>query len=182
MSNKYIYWKWANGGLCKRSHRDRNKKDNIIIQEQFSPIQEKFNEREVNTRELNSERMSQRDLVIQTSINPFMATNDYIPPLYFYVQDSLSDFDLQLVNHYFPDYYAIANIYDATGALVSTMDTRDNIIKNITTTPGQAGIWKMEVLPGDTMDLWDLWVKFDDRLSGYASFHSGKILKVDNIE
>ena len=81
MSNKYIYWKWANGGLCKRSHRDRNKKENIVIQEQFSPIQEKFYEREVNTRELNSERMSQRDLVIQTSINPFMATNDYLTDL-----------------------------------------------------------------------------------------------------
>jgi hypothetical protein len=81
MSNKYIYWKWVNGGLCKRSHRDRNKTDKTVIQEQISPIQQKYNERDVNTRELNSERMSQRDLVIQTSINPFMATNDYVSDL-----------------------------------------------------------------------------------------------------
>ena len=37
--------------------------------------------RDRNTREINSERMSKRELLIQTSINPFMSSNNYLRDL-----------------------------------------------------------------------------------------------------
>ena len=79
MSQKYIYWKWGNGGILKQSLREFNNKS--TIQENESPIGKKIEDRRQNDRELNSERMSQRDMVIQTSINPFLSTNNYIDDL-----------------------------------------------------------------------------------------------------
>ena len=39
MAQKYIYWKWSNGGILKQSLRETNK--NAKIQEHSNPIQEK---------------------------------------------------------------------------------------------------------------------------------------------
>ena len=38
MAQKYIYWKWSNGGILKQSLRETNK--NAKIQEHSNPIQE----------------------------------------------------------------------------------------------------------------------------------------------
>jgi membrane protein insertase Oxa1/YidC/SpoIIIJ len=79
MSIKYIYWKWGNGGIMKQSLRETNK--NVKIQENIQPIKQKLDERRQNDRELNSERLSQRDMIIQTSINPFLSENNYLDDL-----------------------------------------------------------------------------------------------------
>ena len=79
MSQKYIYWKWSNGGILKQSFRESNK--NSKIQENYQSKEIKIEDRRRNDRELNSERMSQRDMVIQTSINPFLSANNYIDDL-----------------------------------------------------------------------------------------------------
>lgn len=87
MSQKYIYWKWGNGeGIMQKSLRknnkntDENSKSNKdVIQNNI--INQRINNIEQNKRELNCERMSQRQMVIQTSINPFLAKNDYISDL-----------------------------------------------------------------------------------------------------
>ena len=77
MSNKYIYWKWGKGDLMKKSYRkeDNRKEDKPNI------ISDRMDMRDKNTREINSERMSERELLIQTSINPFMFSNDYLNDL-----------------------------------------------------------------------------------------------------
>jgi|TARA_B110000037_G_C17039533_1_gene473069 hypothetical protein len=79
MSNKYIYWKWATGDIMKKSTRQTNEK----TQKEDIPsvISDRMHVREQTTRELNSERMSQRDKIIQTSINPFMMSNNYLDDL-----------------------------------------------------------------------------------------------------
>ena len=76
---KYIYWKWGNGGVMKQSLRERTK--NAQIQENIQPIKQKLDARKQNDRELNSERLSQRDMIIQTSINPFLSENNYLDDL-----------------------------------------------------------------------------------------------------
>ena len=79
MSNKYIYWKWAVGDVMKKSMRQVNEKTQK--EEIPSIISDRMQVREQTTRELNSERMSQRDKIIQTSINPFMTSNNYLDDL-----------------------------------------------------------------------------------------------------
>jgi len=79
MSQKYIYWVWGNGGIMKKSLRETNKK--AKIQENTSPSGEKIEERRQNDRELNSERLSQRHMIIQTSINPFLSDHNYLDDL-----------------------------------------------------------------------------------------------------
>ena len=82
MSHNYFYWKWGTGELMKKSLREMNKK--VIKTEKEDEttfITQRLDDRKQNTRELNSARMSQRDMVIQTSINPFLASNDYINDL-----------------------------------------------------------------------------------------------------
>lgn len=79
MSNKYIYWKWGKGNLMKKSYR--KKEDNNQKEDTPNIITDRMDLRDRNTREINSERMSQRELLIQTSINPFMSSNDYIRDL-----------------------------------------------------------------------------------------------------
>jgi len=87
MSQKYIYWKWGDGNsIMQKSLRKINtNEENIIVDtkdnEQSDIINQRLNNVEQNKRELNCERMSQRSLVIQTSINPFLAANDYISDL-----------------------------------------------------------------------------------------------------
>ena len=72
MSQSYTYWKWGNGGLMAKSLRK---------QPALSQIDKKLAEREVNTREINYTRIGDRELVIQTSINPYLATNNYLEDL-----------------------------------------------------------------------------------------------------
>ena len=79
MSQKYIYWVWGNGGIMKKSLRETNKR--AKIQENTSPLDEKIENRRQNDRELNSERLSQRELIIQTSINPFLSDHNYLDDL-----------------------------------------------------------------------------------------------------
>jgi len=67
MSQKYIYWVWGNGGIMKKSLRETNKRAKI--------------NRRQNDRELNSERLSQREMIIQTSINPFLSDHNYLDDL-----------------------------------------------------------------------------------------------------
>jgi hypothetical protein len=79
MSQKYIYWKWSNGGILKQSLRETNK--NAKIEEHSEPIQERYEERKRNDRELHSQRLSERGMMIQKSINPFLSTNNYVDDL-----------------------------------------------------------------------------------------------------
>jgi hypothetical protein len=79
MSNKYIYWKWGKGNLMKKSYR--KKEDNNQKEDAPNIITDRMDLRDRNTREINSERMSQRELLIQTSINPFMSSNNYLRDL-----------------------------------------------------------------------------------------------------
>ena len=79
MSQKYIYWVWGNGGIMKKSLRKTNKK--AQIQENISTSNEKIEDRRQNDRELNSERLSQREMIIQTSINPFLSDHNYLDDL-----------------------------------------------------------------------------------------------------
>ncbi len=79
MSQQYIYWKWSNGGILKQSLRETNK--NAQIQENHQPIQEKIEDRRRNDRELHSQRLSERGMMIQKSINPFLSANNYLDDL-----------------------------------------------------------------------------------------------------
>ena len=79
MAQKYIYWKWSNGGILKQSLRETNK--NAKIQEHSNPIQEKLEDRKQNDRELHSQRLSERGMMIQKSINTFLSANNYIDDL-----------------------------------------------------------------------------------------------------
>jgi len=84
MSQKYIYWVWGNGGIMKKSLRETNKK--AQIQENKLSLDKKIEERRQNDRELNCERLSQRHMIIQTSINPFLSDHNYLDDLQ--VQDT----------------------------------------------------------------------------------------------
>ena len=81
MSKKYIYWKWGNGGIMAKSVRTKNIDMKNKDSEDVTMISRRIIDREQNTRELNSERLSQREMIIQTSCNPFLAANDYITDL-----------------------------------------------------------------------------------------------------
>jgi len=79
MSQNYIYWTWGNGGTMKKSLRETHKKSKI--QENVISLDEKIEHRRQNDRELNSERLSQRHMIIQTSINPFLSDHNYLDDL-----------------------------------------------------------------------------------------------------
>jgi|TARA_B110000495_G_C22984062_1_gene578819 hypothetical protein len=79
MSNKYIYWKWGKGELMKKSYR--KKEDKCQKEDKPNIISDRIDIRDKNTREINSERMGERELLIQTSINPFMYSNNYLDDL-----------------------------------------------------------------------------------------------------
>ena len=68
---KYIHWKWS-----KRDNTDliksTRKKDNT------SPKIDKNYKKEENKREVCNNRISQRDPMIQTNINPYMIKSDYL--------------------------------------------------------------------------------------------------------
>ena len=86
----YIYWKWGkNNNLNIKSSRERNKTEHNIkvedITEKKAPviheILKPLYDIPSDKRELASERISDRQLVIQTSINPFLADCDYLNDL-----------------------------------------------------------------------------------------------------
>jgi len=79
MSQKYNYWVWGNGEIMKKSLRETNKQ--AKIQENTAPLDKKIEDRRQNDRELNSERLSQRHMIIQTSINPFLSDHNYLDDL-----------------------------------------------------------------------------------------------------
>jgi len=76
---KYIYWKWSKEGNIQpiKSLRHRGKstiKREVVM---FPPTQQE----EVNKREVCNSRISQRDPMIQTRINPYMIDSDYLNDL-----------------------------------------------------------------------------------------------------
>lgn len=93
----YIYWKWGKNNMLNiKSSRERNttkhntkiediteKKAPVIHEEVIKPLYDMPSDK----RELASERISDRQLVIQTSINPFLADGNYLNDLK--VQDTL---------------------------------------------------------------------------------------------
>jgi hypothetical protein len=85
MSNKYIYWKWGKGELMKKSYRKKEdecqKGDECHKEDKPNIISDRIDMRDKNTREINSERMGEREMLIQTSINPFMSSNNYLNDL-----------------------------------------------------------------------------------------------------
>ena len=71
---KYIHWKWSkedNTHLIKTS-RNGEKTDLTTFSLQANK------QKDVNKKEVCNSRISQRDLMIQTSINPYMIKNDYL--------------------------------------------------------------------------------------------------------
>jgi hypothetical protein len=90
----YIYWKWGkNNTLNIKSPREQGKKTAetaefaekkaLIMHDEIKPMYDLPSDK----RELASERISDRQLVIQTRINPFLADGDYLNDLK--VQDTL---------------------------------------------------------------------------------------------
>jgi hypothetical protein len=76
---KYIHWKWSkedNTHLIKTS-RNGEKTDLTTFSLQANK-QKDVNKKDVNKKEVCNSRISQRDLMIQTSINPYMIKNDYL--------------------------------------------------------------------------------------------------------
>ena len=78
MSQKYNYLVWGNGTI-KKSLRETHKKSKI--QENTMSLNEKIEDRRQNDRELSSKRLSQREMIIQTSINPFLSNHNYLDDL-----------------------------------------------------------------------------------------------------
>jgi hypothetical protein len=68
----------------KKSLRETHAKSKI--QENVVSLTDKIEHRRQNDRELNSERLSQRELIIQTSVNPFLLDHNYLDDLQ--VQDT----------------------------------------------------------------------------------------------
>ena len=86
----YIYWKWGNDTFNIKSSRKKNEKvDNPtekkapVIYEEIKP----FYDEPCDKRELASKRISGRQLIRQTPINPFLAGGNYLNDLK--VQDTL---------------------------------------------------------------------------------------------
>ena len=72
---KYIHWKWSKEGQTN-IEKSLRKKD---------PIHSKFLSKKPNIkenkREICNHRISQRDLLIQRKINPYMIKNNYLNDL-----------------------------------------------------------------------------------------------------
>ena len=74
---KYIYWKWSkeeHSHLIKSS-RNRNKKDNALFTITPNKVLPE------NKKEVCNSRISQRDPMIQTRINPYMIKSNYLNDL-----------------------------------------------------------------------------------------------------
>lgn len=71
---KYKYWKWSNSTIIvDKTSRQKPKQKPKQKVTQANNIQ--------NKREISSDRISQREMHIQTSINPYMRKMDYVNDL-----------------------------------------------------------------------------------------------------
>jgi hypothetical protein len=89
MSN-YIYWKWGNDTFNVKSSRKTNEKVETPTEKKAPVIHEEmkpFYDEPSDKRELSSNRIAQRQLIIQTPINPFLTGCNYLDDLK--VQDTL---------------------------------------------------------------------------------------------
>ena len=97
----YKYWKWGDNNITHRSSRrvtkpvistpkDEEEKGNIITEKRELPDFVDFKTIHIepsNKRTENSERRSNRHMIIQTPINPFLKNSNYIQDLT--IQDQL---------------------------------------------------------------------------------------------
>ena len=74
---KYIYWKWSKESESHLIKSSRNKEEKAPVP--FSSQSKK--QKEENKREVCNSRISQRDPMIQTSVNPYMIKNNYLNDL-----------------------------------------------------------------------------------------------------
>lgn len=72
---KYIHWKWSKEDKSQLIKSTRKK--NIDL----SATTDKIYKEEENKREVCNNRISQRDPMIQTNINPYMVKSDYLTDL-----------------------------------------------------------------------------------------------------
>jgi hypothetical protein len=76
LNKKYIYWNWKKNenDLIKKSKKQEKRIVENDVETEIIKIEE-------NKRSLCSNRISDREMIIQTNINPFLQTNDYINDL-----------------------------------------------------------------------------------------------------
>lgn len=85
---QYVYWKWAKDisvEKTKRAHKDITNKESYQpdISQHISNhnVFNVNNDAHKNTREECCERISNRELIIQKSVNPYLTNNNYIKDL-----------------------------------------------------------------------------------------------------
>ena len=89
----YIHWTWKKDSINMKSMREKITEPKITepkIAEKKAPqiyIERTHYEEPSNKREIVSERISGRQLIIQKAINPFLASGDYLNDLN--VQDTM---------------------------------------------------------------------------------------------
>ena len=77
MSNKkYVYWNWKKNEDCKIEKTKR--KENVNFENE---IETEIIKIEENKKSVCSNRISDREMIIQTRINPFLQSNNYIEDL-----------------------------------------------------------------------------------------------------
>ena len=77
MSNKkFVYWNWKKNEYSEIEKTDRNKHKNFKkeIETEIINIEE-------NKKSVCSNRLSDREMIIHTNINPFLQSNNYIQDL-----------------------------------------------------------------------------------------------------
>lgn len=85
---QYVYWKWAKGATVektKRSHENNTNKQSYPqdVTKQISDrnVFNVNNDANKNAREECCERISNRELIIQKNVNPYLTNNNYIKDL-----------------------------------------------------------------------------------------------------
>jgi hypothetical protein len=85
---KYIYYKWSkNGEVLEKSLKKK-----AIIEKKIEPTKDvidffdyrsfsKNEEKNTNDKSISNERLTGRDKMIQTSINPFLSNSNYLSDL-----------------------------------------------------------------------------------------------------
>jgi len=78
---KTIEWKWSKGEQYERSLRRTEKKAPDIIQNPICAVDKCMLQgytRKSNKRDEQNEKLSGREMMVQTSINPFMKNQNYL--------------------------------------------------------------------------------------------------------
>jgi hypothetical protein len=91
---KYKYWKWSNSNIKQlktlRKKKDENQQNNRLDKNTSEINQHKLDidlkiarletieKKEPNKREMCNNRISQRDMLIQTNVNPFLTKETYV--------------------------------------------------------------------------------------------------------